>query len=182
MEHRINITEAASSLIASIIFEDTTDCVTIIFRKYYVEELTYFGFSQDMFIKFINSKSFGRFYLSNIKNNFSTKQKSQKMADKIIKLKIDTKKINKDWLFVGEKGTYLNVTLLYNEKEDSYGNCGMIVQDVPTEVYKKDKTQKGAILGNGKEFEKQAQNAEAAPGTESGKIGLADEIADDLPF
>lgn len=104
------------------------------------------------------------------------------MADKIIKLKIDVTKINKEWLYKGEKGTYLSITALFNEQEDGYGNNGLIVQDVPTEVYKKDKTVKGDILGNCKDFTKTSgtRNEEAKPGVEAGKAGGA--LEDDLPF
>lgn len=70
------------------------------------------------------------------------------MADKIIKLRIDVKKLIRDWFFVGEKGTYADITLLYNEKQDSYGCNGMLVQDVPKAIYEKDKSLKGPILGN----------------------------------
>jgi len=70
------------------------------------------------------------------------------MADKIIKVRINVKKLIRGWFFVGEKGTYLDVTVLYNETQDDYGTNGMVVQDVPKEVYDKDKSVKGPILGN----------------------------------
>ena len=70
------------------------------------------------------------------------------MADKIINLKIDLTKIDKTKLYVGEKGTYLDCTLLYNEATDTYGNNGMIVQQTTKEERAAGK--KGNILGNGK--------------------------------
>lgn len=101
------------------------------------------------------------------------------MADKIIKLKIDVKKLNKQWLFKGEKGTYADITLLYNEEEDSFGQCGMVVQDVPKVIREKDSSIKGPILGNAKEFAK--TGSETKPGVESGVMGAAAED-EDLPF
>jgi len=65
----------------------------------------------------------------------------------IIKCKINTDKIDKTKMFKGEKGTYLDITLLSNKDGvDQYGNDGMIVQDVS----KADREAgiKGAILGN----------------------------------
>lgn len=108
------------------------------------------------------------------------------MADKFIKLKINVREINKEWLFVGEKGTYANLTLMYNEEEDSYGNNGMIVQDVPKKVYEeekslpKEKRTKGPILGNAKVWGEQSVSQELKVGEESGKLGAASN--DDLPF
>lgn len=67
----------------------------------------------------------------------------------IISAKLDVKKILKDRLFVGEKGTYLDITLLKNrDGPDQYGNDYMVVQDLGKEA--RDKGEKGPILGNAK--------------------------------
>lgn len=169
-----------SSLISCIDYYDDTEELTIRFKKYYVDELTYVDVPLKVFMAFSETTSFSKFYLRGIKPIFTIK--TTKMADKILKCKIDVKKLNKDWFFVGEKGTYLNFTVLYNEGEDSYGNNGMLVQDVPTVIYKKDKTVKGEILGNCKEFSKSdGGSEESKPGVESGKMGV-DGLNDDLPF
>jgi hypothetical protein len=103
------------------------------------------------------------------------------MADKIIKISIDVSKLKKEWLFQGEKGKYANITLLYNEVQDTYGNNGMVVQDVPKAIYEKDKTVKGPILGNAKQFSGGGGAPEAKPGEEPNlPTGSADD--DDLPF
>jgi hypothetical protein len=69
----------------------------------------------------------------------------------ILKLKIDVKKIDRSKLFVGEKGTYLDCTILSNKDGvDQYGNAGMIVQDVSKE--ERLAGVRGAIIGNYKEF------------------------------
>ena len=69
----------------------------------------------------------------------------------MIKLKIDVKKVLKEHLFRGEKGTYLDCALM--ERQDEYGNDGYIVQDLPKAVRDKDPDARGPILGNFRIFE-----------------------------
>lgn len=65
----------------------------------------------------------------------------------MIRAKIDVKKINKDLLFVGQKGTYLDVAFMDNrDGTDQYGNDGFIVQDVSKEA--REAGEKGPIIGN----------------------------------
>lgn len=122
------------------------------------------------------------------------KQKEEIMADKVIKGRINVNEIVKAWLYKGEKGTYLDFTILYNENADSYGNNGMIVADVPREIYKKevedklpkDKMTKGPILGNVKNAEnlskKESTPGYRGPETSSQQGASAAEADDDLPF
>lgn len=118
------------------------------------------------------------------------KQQNQ-MADKIINIRLDVSKIVKDWLFKGEKGTYLDATVFYNEKQDDYGSNGMIVQGVPKTLYDKEKDlpknqqTRGPILGNCKDWATANRNTESIPGGEAKPGKAADEapqVADDLPF
>lgn len=187
MKYRIE----GSTLIKEVEYYSETGKFTIWFTSnYYIDNITYLDFSDKALFDFMSAKSKGKHYLTFIKSHYKTLN-SNIMADKIIKLKINVSRdvLNKDWLFVGEKGTYLNCTLLYNEEQDSYGNNGMIVQDVPKAVYEKekklpaDKRTKGNILGNAKEFAKQAISDEAKVGVESGKM-ISDDtsLVDDLPF
>ena len=68
-----------------------------------------------------------------------------------VSLKIDVSKIDKNRLFKGQKGVYLDATVFIDTNElDQYGNSGMITQDVKKE--EKDQGIKGAILGNCKVF------------------------------
>jgi DNA polymerase sigma len=180
-----NFSPHQSSLISRIVYDDN-EVLIIHFRKYYVESYTYFEVPVSIIEAMFASKSIGKFYLANIKNKFLTKQKQEKMADKVIKISIDVKKLKKEWLHVGEKGTYLNATLLYNEEQDQFGNNGMIVQDVPKKIYEAekklaaDKKSKGPILGNGKVWANELPKVEGKPGEETGTMGADDD--DDLPF
>jgi hypothetical protein len=119
-------------------------------------------------------------------------------ADIIIHIRLNVEKINKKWLFKGEKGTYLDATVFFNNEQDDYESNGMIVQSVPTDVYKKEKADgvakkdmtKGEILGNCKVWGSGAGDRESVPGSESSsKKGGSKkkeeeelEIDDDLPF
>jgi len=68
-----------------------------------------------------------------------------------VSLKIDVSKIDKNRLFKGQKGVYLDATVFIDTAQlDQYGNSGMITQDVKKE--EKDQGVKGNILGNCKVF------------------------------
>jgi hypothetical protein len=63
-----------------------------------------------------------------------------------ISIRIDVSKIDKEKLFKGKKGTYLNLKTFINPKEfDQYGNNGFITQDI-------DGVDRPPILGNCKVF------------------------------
>lgn len=67
----------------------------------------------------------------------------------IISAKLNVSKILKDRMFKGEKGTYLDITLLENKDgTDQYGNDFMIVQDLGKEA--RERGEKGPVLGNAK--------------------------------
>jgi len=62
---------------------------------------------------------------------------------KLLRCKIDVTKINKDLLFKGQKGTYLDMNIWINDEPDKYGNDCSIEQ----------KTNRGTAknyIGNGK--------------------------------
>jgi len=65
------------------------------------------------------------------------------MSGKLINAKINLEKINDELLFVGEKGTYLDLAIWLNEEKDQYGNDISIQQTT-----KKD--QPKIYLGQGK--------------------------------
>jgi len=102
------------------------------------------------------------------------------MADKVIKVRIDVTKLNKEYFFKGEKGTYADVTILFNEKKDQYDCNGMVVQDVPKPVRDANPDIKGNILGNCRVFGKEI-NKEAIP-KDTGYTPTSKNDDDDLPF
>ena len=94
----------------------------------------------------------------------------------MISLRIDVKKIDKAKLYVGEKGTYLDVVLIPS-KENQYGNDYMAVQGLP-EADRKAGI-KGAILGNGKVIQRKQ---ESAPLPTASEKEWAAATGDELPF
>lgn len=73
------------------------------------------------------------------------------MAKIGVSIKLDVTKIDKNRLFSGQKGTYLDATVFIDvDQLDQYGNSGMITQDVSKE--EKQQGVKGNILGNCKVF------------------------------
>ena len=107
-----------------------------------------------------------------------------------LSIKIDVSKIDKDRLFKGEKGTYLDLTTFIDTTElDQYDNNGFISQSTNKE--ERDQGVKTPILGNVKVFYNQARTndktvqkaTEAFNGATSEHSAPVDEpTADDLPF
>jgi len=103
------------------------------------------------------------------------------MAKVSVALKIDVSKIDKERLYKGQKGTYLDAVIFLDLGEaDQYGNHGMITQSVSKA--EKESGVRGAILGNGKIIwrgggdqvtpSKPAQQAQQS----------TDALDDDIPF
>lgn len=187
-------TEHKSTLIKAIDYEPYTETLTVYFKHYYTEKLIHQNVTSDYYTELITAKSIGKFYIQYIKPNFkikfmSTETKNKpkgvnKHSDKkrFIKMRLKVGEIKKEWMFVGEKGVYLDITLMMlpDGDVDQYENLGMVVQDVPESVYKTDKKIKGAILGNAKELE--WAGAEGAVGGGGALVGDNSKIQDDLPF
>ena len=102
------------------------------------------------------------------------------------RLKIDVKKIDKTLLFVGEKGLYMDLTLMDNrDGPDQYSNDGFIVQDVGKE--KREAGIKGPIIGNWK-YIGQRPATPAPPRQDAHNEAKANayqpqpEEGDDIPF
>ena len=73
------------------------------------------------------------------------------MATVGISLRIDVTKIDKDRLYKGQKGQYLDLTTFVNlDEKDQYDNNGFISQSVSKE--ERDAGVKTPILGNVKVF------------------------------
>lgn len=76
-----------------------------------------------------------------------------------INIKLDVTKIDKDKLFVGAKGKYLDaVAFIDIDNKGQYGDNGMITQQVTKE--EKEQGVKGVILGNGTVFWTDGQQAQ----------------------
>jgi hypothetical protein len=75
-------------------------------------------------------------------------------------LKLDVQKIVKDWLFKGQKGTYLDLVIYENDAEDPYGNSHVVKQSPSKEL--RDQGTKPVIIGNGKWMHSTGQQAPAA--------------------
>ena len=69
------------------------------------------------------------------------------MANKPIKLRIDVTKINKDHIYIGKKGKYLDCVVWPNrDGADDYGFTHRVVQEVSREA--REAGEKGPIIGN----------------------------------
>lgn len=89
---------------------------------------------------------------------------THKLTHRKMKLtvRIDVTKIEKEWLYKGAKGTYLDVTVHLKDAPDQYGNDGFAVQQAPKAEY--DAGKRGLILGN---VRKLGQAPAAAPSAAS---------------
>ena len=93
---------------------------------------------------------------------------------KLIVLKVNLSSVNKEQLFKGAKGTYLDLVLRLNDEPDQYGNNGMITQGVSKEM--RAAGVRGAILGNAKIMADLQEKPAAA------KPVVEEDLSDDLPF
>ena len=71
---------------------------------------------------------------------------------KIYRGSIDVTKIDKKRLYKGDKGTYLNFSVVVRDEPDQYGNDGFVAEDITKE--EREAGQKGTILGNVRKVEK----------------------------
>jgi hypothetical protein len=102
-----------------------------------------------------------------------------------VSLKINVSMIERDRMFKGAKGTYLDATVFIDLADlDQYGNSGMITQDVS----KDEKAQgvKGPILGNCKVFWSEGGQApqapQQAPAPRAPAPAPVDDFSEDIPF
>lgn len=185
-----------STLIQKIEYEDISEILSVWLRYGAVEH--YVNVPFDIFEEFYSTKSFGKYYLNNIKNKFNKMSEKNKPRGinkssnktRFINLSIDTKKINKDWLVVGEKGgVWLNLTLMMKPdgEVDRFENLGMIVQPLPSDKYKAAKKageepEQGPIVGNGKELYFEPYEEGEKKSFDELDPEAQNKIMDDLPF
>ena len=101
-----------------------------------------------------------------------------------IRLKINVSKIDKDLLFRGQKGVYLNATVfLTPDQPNDYGDHGMITQDVSKEA--REAGEKGPILGNAKVFFTEGGTSPQAAShakTHASNTQQEEDFSDPIPF
>ena len=84
---------------------------------------------------------------------------------------INVEKIDKKRLYKGDKGTYLNFSVVVRDEPDQFGNDGFVAEDISKE--ERESGQKGTILGNVRKVEKrQTEQPDPQPAQQD----------DDLPF
>lgn len=106
---------------------------------------------------------------------------------RFISLKINVLEIEKQRLFVGQKGTYLDAVVFLDDDPDQYGNNGMITQSVSQG--ERENGTRGNILGNAKIIkvmgeERQPTPSQSAPqstGQQAPSESPKDD-EDDIPF
>ena len=124
------------------------------------------------------------------------KQTQNKMIEKdtrggILRIKVDVTKIDKQALFKGTKGTYLDISVLMGAEDDEYGNHGMVVQDIGQE--RREAGERGAILGNCKWASNPSASVswvkndnpeaiQAARPAQSAVSAVQDDDMDEIPF
>lgn len=100
-----------------------------------------------------------------------------------IKLKIDLGKLDKTAFYKGAKGTYLDV-VLWETPDSQYGDDYRVVQDLPRE--RRDAGERGAIVGNGKNFGDSAKGNSTRPpkhgATPTKPAPKADDDDSSIPF
>ena len=101
-----------------------------------------------------------------------------------IRIKLNVSAIEKERLFKGQKGVYLDATCFINlDEKDQYDNNGFVSQDVSKE--EREANVKGPILGNVQVFydKDDGQTAgEYRPPAPSAAQRPADDFDDDIPF
>jgi len=98
------------------------------------------------------------------------------MAKIGVSISIDVTKIDRDRLFKGKKGQYLDLTTFIDlDQEDQYGKNGFISQSLSKE--EREMKSQTPILGNVKVFYKEG----SSPSNSAPQLP-ADDFDDDLPF
>ena len=98
-----------------------------------------------------------------------------------ITLSINVSKIDKEKLFKGKQGSYLDAQVFIDiTGADEYGNSGMITQAVSKE--EREQGIKGAILGNVKVFWREASNQQSVASNPPKPQQKANPVEDDIPF
>ena len=99
----------------------------------------------------------------------------------MIVLKINVTRIDKDHLFDGKNGKYLDLALMENKDgPDQYGNNGFVTQGISKE--KRDAGERGPIVGNWKHVGQTKAPAPQKPNPAADPLNEAPIDNDDIPF
>lgn len=99
------------------------------------------------------------------------------------RLKINVSKINKALLFTGQKGVYMDLTLMDNrDGPDEFGYDGFIVQDVGKA--RREAGEKGPIIGNWKHIGQPSRPATQNGAPPPRRTATADALdeEEEIPF
>ena len=96
-----------------------------------------------------------------------------------VSFSINVSQIEKERLYAGKKGKYLDCTVFIDPTADQYGQNGMIVQSVSKE--EKSQGVKGPILGNCKIFWTDGQQQQQ-PQQQQPQQPVDDFVGDEIPF
>jgi|TARA_R110001632_G_scaffold105782_2_gene215313 hypothetical protein len=97
-----------------------------------------------------------------------------------VSFSINVSQIEKERLYAGKKGKYLDCTVFIDPTADQYGQNGMIVQSVSKE--EKAQGVKGPILGNCKIFWTDGQQQQQPQQQQPQQQPADDFIGDEIPF
>lgn len=98
-----------------------------------------------------------------------------------ISVKLDVTKIDKERLFKGEKGTYLDLTTFIDlENPSQYGDHGFIAQSVSKD--EREAGVKGEILGNVKVFFQGESDSNSQSQAAPQSAPANHDFDDDVPF
>jgi len=101
-----------------------------------------------------------------------------------LQIKIDVKKLNKDWFFRADSGAvYADLNVYENDELDKYGNSHVVKQN--PDKASREAGAKAHIVGNGKVWgnqQRQAPARKAAPPKPAYKPLPSEEDGSDIPF
>jgi putative transposon-encoded protein len=97
----------------------------------------------------------------------------------LLSVKIDVKKLDKARFYVGQKGTYAELTISVNDEVDQFGNSVSVQQSLTKEEREAGNVPKNYI-GNGKVI--WSSDGKPVGGGQQAPANDAPPIDDDLPF